>query len=163
MNGLTRGSMYITFYHAIVACFITVLIVVPGFQIPRIIAGGNTGMWFTVGYILYLIVGAGGNAGFSQICRLTALSEVVKRPVKILGYISLILFNTGLMGATYMLMYAGYHAGYMEHVIPVLTGAGPDFLAIHEFLVVFVEPIGAFVIMTVIGMIVCLISLSRCK
>ncbi len=157
MRNLGKYFMYIALSHAFVASVITLLITLPNLQMPRIIAGGNAGMWFTVGYILYIVAGVMGNLGFSQLWRLVG---EVKGSGRILGYLNFVIYNLGVTGVTYLLMYAGYTAGYMQHVIPVLTGTKPSIEAIHKFLVAFPEPIGFFVIVAVIGAVVGIISLT---
>lgn len=79
---------------------------------------------------------------------------MLKGLLKGLGLIHFAMFNIGLIGTTYMLMYAGYNAGYMQHIVPTLTGGQPNFGAIHEFLVVFVEPIGISLILTALGAVI---------
>ncbi len=135
-SGLTAGNLfrYASIFHTIVASIITFLIIYEPMEVPRIISGAHAGMWFTMGYLMYLIAGPLGSLYFAKLYgnRKSAL-----------GLISFILFTLGVVVATWSLMYGGYYAGWMEHVYPAsVEGAKPDFAAIHKWLVNFELPAG---------------------
>ncbi|MCS7145484.1 MAG: hypothetical protein RMJ28_03155 [Nitrososphaerota archaeon] len=79
----------------------------------RVIAFGSAGMWFTMGYLTYLIVGVMGVA-------VTALfynyiESVLEKPysglAEKLAWVHLILMNVGVVGATWLMMLGGYLGG----------------------------------------------------
>ncbi len=79
----------------------------------RVIAFGSAGMWFTMGYVTYLIVGVMGVA-------VTALfyhyiESVLSKPytgiADKLAWAHLILMNVGVLGAAGLMMLGGYLGG----------------------------------------------------
>ncbi|MEM0481752.1 MAG: hypothetical protein QXM16_02545 [Nitrososphaerota archaeon] len=79
----------------------------------RVIAFGSAGMWFTMGYVTYLIVGVMGVA-------VTALfyhyiESVLGKPytglADKLAWVHLVLMNIGVIGATGLMMLGGYLGG----------------------------------------------------
>jgi hypothetical protein len=79
----------------------------------RVIAFGSAGMWFTMGYVTYLIVGVMGVA-------VTALfyhyiESVLGKPytglADKLAWAHLVLMNIGVIGATGLMMLGGYLGG----------------------------------------------------
>ncbi|RDD54095.1 MAG: hypothetical protein BA066_01175 [Candidatus Korarchaeota archaeon NZ13-K] len=112
MPGPGRLFRYASLIHLIIASIITLLIAYEPLEIPRIIAGGSAGMWFTMGYLMYLIAGPVGNLYFSSV-----YGDVDSK----IGLLSFLLYNAGVLVACLSLMYGGYHAGWMMHVYPVHT------------------------------------------
>lgn len=141
----TTGELfrYSSVLHAAIASVVTLLIAYEPLEIPRIISGGHAGMWFTMGYLMYLIAGPLGSLYFSSLYG-------DKRSV--VGTISFIVYTVGVFVATFSLMYAGYHAGWMEHVYPIHNqGQQIPIPQIHQFLVNFVTPAGIGTILAGIG------------
>ncbi len=81
--------------------------------VSRIIASGNAGTWFTVGYTTYLIVGVVGVAVAALIYYYleAGLGKVYTGVAKIFAWTHLIFLNVGVIGATWMLMIGGYLGG----------------------------------------------------
>ncbi len=134
---------YASLAHLLAASVITLLIAYEPLEIPRVISGGSAGMWFTMGYLMYLIAGPLGNL---------YLSSTYGDRKSSMGLLSFLIYNAGVMIATFLLMYAGYNAGWMMHVYPVHhQGAQIPIPQIHNFLVNFVTPIGIGTILAGLG------------
>ncbi len=139
---------FVALYHVTVAAAWTGLTAIPDLNIPRLIAGGSAGMWYTTAYFMYIIAGAVGMTAFA------AMYYIAEGKVNnILGKLHLLISNVGIAGASYMLGYAGYNAGYMQHVLEMPTEE------IHHFLAPFVEPLGVLVLVAVLGVMVGVVSL----
>lgn len=83
--------------------------------VSRVIAGGGAGTWFTLGYVMYIVVGVIGVAVSSLFYLYT--ERVLKKWYKdhkgatVVAWINLILMNVGTAVAMGMLMLAGYRGG----------------------------------------------------
>jgi len=79
----------------------------------RVIAGGEAGTWFTVGYLTYLIVGVLATAVTSLFYFFieTVQGKVYKGIAKALSWIHLVLGNVGVAGAAILAMVGGYLGG----------------------------------------------------
>ena len=79
----------------------------------RIVAGGGAGTWLTVGYLGYLILGLVGTAVTAQMYR--HLEVELRKPftgkANAFGWLHLVLWNVGVVGATWLMMNAGYRGG----------------------------------------------------
>jgi len=121
----------------------------------RIIAGGGAGMWFTVGYLLYLTAGFVGSATFATIYHLLTGSAGRSLFSSKLAAVHFALYNIAVVGATWLLGYAGWVGGSLA-----LAGQAAQ---IHPTIVVYVIPIGVFVLIGCISALVFVINaaLSR--
>lgn len=139
------------------AAIVTAPIVLPTVNPPvsKIIAGGGAGTWFTVGYILYIVVGVIAVA-------VTALfyhhfEVVMNRPytgvMNYLAWIHLVLMNVGVAAATWILMYGGYYAG--AALLPTTSGGlGWTAAQVHtNILAPLVQPAGYAVITAAAGVL----------
>jgi len=128
-------------------------------EVSRVIAFGSAGTWFTVGYALYFIVGVIGVA-------VTALfynhiENVLGKPYQgfanFLAWAHLILMNVGVVGATWLLMVAGYQGG-AAMLPPEVGGRGWNAGQVHTN-VFYGIPLGyptwiaVFIIMLALGAI----------
>ncbi len=143
---------------SIFAAIWTVPIVLPWIKpsVAMVIAAGSAGTWFTVGYILYIIVGVLGNAAIGLIYQHfeTVEGKVVSGISNVLAWLQLILFNFGVMASTWALMIAGYF-GEADLLPPAVGGKGLTEGQVHVLLLShFINPVGAFVIITVLGVII---------
>lgn len=123
-------------------------------EISRVIAAGGAGTWFTLGFVMYIIVGVIGVAVSSLFYHY--LENVVRKPIKrsgkALAWIHLILMNVGTVTAMALMMYAGYIGG--ASMLPEdVGGKGLNAGQAHELLAPFVEPIGAAILVIVAGVI----------
>jgi len=119
-------------------------------NLARIVAGGSAGTWFTMGYLLYLLTGVLSMAAWGAIYYF--LSKTLNKPLYSdkLALVHFILFNMGVIGATWLLGYAGFLGGSLA-----IAGKAAE---IHPTIVVFVQPIGVFV---AIGALSTLIGVSN--
>ncbi|MEM3032127.1 MAG: hypothetical protein QXK39_04355 [Nitrososphaerota archaeon] len=82
-------------------------------EVSRVIAFGSAGTWFTVGYTLYFVVGVLGVAVTALFYNHieNVLGKVYSGAANFLAWAHLILMNVGVVGATWMMMVAGYQGG----------------------------------------------------
>ena len=79
----------------------------------KIVAGGGAGTWLTVGYLGYLIAGLVATAGaafFYQFMEVR-LRKPFKGFTNALAWAHLFLWNIGVVGATWLMMHAGFRGG----------------------------------------------------
>lgn len=123
-------------------------------EVSRIIAFGSAGMWFTIGYIMYIVVGVIGvavSALFYHYLEHT-LTAVYRGIAGYLAWAHLILMNVGIIGATWLMMYGGYEAAKV--MLPVnVGGLGLTAAEAHEVLAPLVMPIAAFIMVLVAGVV----------
>ena len=124
--------------------------------VSRVIASGGAGTWFTLGYVMYIVVGVIGVA-VSALFYLY-IERVLKKQYKdhkgarVLAWIHLILMNIGTTVAMGLLMLAGYKGG--AAMLPTSVGGlGYNAGQAHEILAPFVEPIAATILILIIGVI----------
>jgi hypothetical protein len=81
--------------------------------VSRVIAGGEAGIWFTVGYLTYLIVGVVAMAVTSLFYFYieTVQGKTYKGMTKALAWMHLVLSNVGVAGAALIAMWGGYWGG----------------------------------------------------
>ncbi|MFN4336739.1 MAG: hypothetical protein ACK4FV_04045 [Candidatus Nitrosocaldus sp.] len=124
-------------------------------EVSRVIAFGSAGMWFTMGYIMYVVVGVIGvavSALFYHYLEHT-LVAVYKGIAGYLAWAHLIMMNVGVVGATWLMMYGGYEGA--KAMLPVnVGGLGLTAAEAHEVLAPLVIPIAVFIIILAIGVIV---------
>ena len=124
--------------------------------VSRVIASGGAGTWFTLGYVMYIVVGVIGVA-VSALFYLY-IERVLKKQYKdhkgatVVAWIHLFLMNIGTTFAMGLLMLAGYKGG--AAMLPTsVRGLGFDGGQAHEILAPFVEPIAATILILIIGVI----------
>lgn len=120
---------------------------VPELQISRVIAGGGAGTWLTVGYYLFLIVGV--CVVFLCGAAYYLIAQALGRDVysgKLAGA-QLVMMEAGALIALGLLYYSGLVAGRMS------IGQTPV-ERVHLFLVNFIEPIGIFVAIGLLGALI---------
>jgi len=120
---------------------------VPELQMTRVISGGGAGTWLMVGYYLFLIVG---------ICVIFVcgaayylIAQAFGRDIFSgkLAAAQLIMMETGALVGLGLLYYAGFVSGRM---FLAETSSGE----VHLFLVNFIEPIGIFVAIGLLGSLI---------
>jgi hypothetical protein len=126
-------------------------------EISKVIAAGGAGTWFTLGYIMYLLAGVVGVAVSAFIYYYFERVEGVDYSrfviTKVMAWVHFLLMNIGVIVSMGMLMYAGYTGG--AAMLPASDG-GRGFNAgqTHNILLAqFVEPIGAFILVLVVGVV----------
>ncbi len=123
-------------------------------EVSRVIAFGSAGMWFTMGYVMYILVGVigvGVSALFYHYLENT-LGLSYKGIAKYLAVLHLIMMNVGIVGATWLMMYGGYEGA--KAMLPVeVGGLGLTAAEAHGILAPLIMPIAVFILVLVIGVI----------
>jgi hypothetical protein len=89
-----------------------------------LIAGGGAGTWFTLGYILYIMLGviAVAVTGIFYYYIEDILGKPYSGFTNILAWLHFVLMNVGVAAATWLLMYGGYVGGVA--LLPASEGGG---------------------------------------
>ena len=121
--------------------------------VSRVIAGGEAGMWFVMGYIMYIIVGVVAMAVTSLFYFYieTVMGHMYSGLARILAWIHLVLGNVGVAGASLLAMVAGYLGGAAAQ--PVSSGGmGWNTGQVHtNIMQYFPNPIGVFIGLALLG------------
>ncbi len=122
----------------------------------RIVAGGGAGTWLTVGYFVFIILGPIGMAMASGMFRQleSHLHRVARAWQNYLLWVSLLAYNVGVVGGTWLMMHAGYRGG--AAALPVQYGglgwSGAQAALVHSQIMVFYPPyIAAFLAAALLG------------
>jgi hypothetical protein len=139
------------------ATLVTIPIVLPTVRpsVAMVIAAGDAGTWFTVGYILYIMVGviAVGLTGLFYHHFEIAMNKPYVGVAKYLAWAHLILMNVGVAAVTAILMYGGYFAG-AAMLAPAVGGLGWTAGQVHvNILGPLVQPAGYALIATAAGVL----------
>ncbi len=121
----------------------------------RVLAEGGAGSWLFTGYSLFLIVGVVAVAVTAMFYHY--IESVQGKPYgRVTNYLAwghIILMNVGVIGATFLMMWAGYTGGVAS--LPTSVGGGglnPG--QVHEeILGVYPQPIFYFVVIAVLGVL----------
>ncbi|MDE1850852.1 MAG: hypothetical protein KGH54_03610 [Candidatus Micrarchaeota archaeon] len=119
-----------------------------------VIASGSAGIWLAVGYVMYVVmVLALGVTSFLYDYIEARLGRRLDNASSALARVHLVLMNLGILGASLLLIYAGYVGGV--GLMPASVGGGGlSQLQVHEqILGQFPVPIIAFVAATIIGVL----------
>jgi heme/copper-type cytochrome/quinol oxidase subunit 1 len=151
--------LYAAIIHGAIASLITFL---GGFgdtiglyhvAVARVIASGEAGTWFTLGYVMYIIVGVVAMAVTSLFYFYieTLQGKVYKGAAKALAWIHLVLGNIGVAGAAILAMVGGYLGGAAMQASQ-FGGSGWNTGQVHvNILQYYTEPIAAFLMLALIG------------
>ena len=145
--------LYAAIIHGGVAAFVTFLggfgdlLGVLPLAVARVIAGGGAGMWFTMGYLMYIIVGVVATAVTSLFYFYieTVEGKAYKGTAKTLSWIHLVLGNVGVAGASLCAMWGGYFGAV------AMLPKGATSADAHLVLVLVEEPIAAFIGLALLG------------
>lgn len=121
--------------------------------VSRVIASGEAGTWFTVGYTIYLIVGVVGMAVTSLFY--FYIETVTGRHYRGIGtalaWVHLVLGNIGVAGACLLAMIGGYLGGAAMQPAN-FGGMGYSTTQVHvNILQYYPQPIAVFLVLGVIG------------
>src|SRR5208337_635267 len=121
--------------------------------VARVIAGGEAGTWFIMGYLTYLIVGVVATAVTSLFYFYieTVLGKEYAGAAKALAWAHLVLGNIGVAGVAILAMVGGYLGG--AGMQPAKYGGqGWSTGQVHvNVLQYYSEPIAAFLLLALIG------------
>jgi hypothetical protein len=119
----------------------------------RVIAGGEAGTWFTVGYVVYLVVGVVAMAVTSLFYFFIESMQGMpyKGVAKGLAWVHLIFGNIGVAGAALLTMVGGYLGGAAMQP-KNFGGQGWSTGQVHvNILQYYTNPIAAFLLIALIG------------
>lgn len=123
-------------------------------EVSRVMAAGGAGTWFTLGLVIYIVVGVIGVALSALFYHYIedVLGKSINAGAKVLAWIHLFLMNVGTTVAMSLFMYAGYLGG--ASMLPEDVG-GQGFNAgqAHELLAPFIEPISVALLAIVAGVV----------
>jgi hypothetical protein len=128
-----------------------------------VIAGGSAGTWFTVGYIMYVMVGVIGVAVTALFYHHfeVELGKPYKGWANRFAWVHLIFMNVGVAAATWMLMWFGYLGG-AAMVATSSGGLGWTALQVHVNILgpiaepfgnAYLNPIGWAIIIAALGVL----------
>ena len=121
--------------------------------VSRVIAGGEAGTWFIMGYLTYLIIGVVAMAVTSLFYFYieTVLGKAYTGAAKALAWIHLVFGNIGVAGAAILAMIGGYLGGAGMQPLQ-FGGQGWTTGQVHvNVLQYYTEPIAAFLLLSIIG------------
>ena len=119
----------------------------------KVIASGEAGTWFTVGYLTYLIVGVVAMAVTSLFYFYieTVLGKTYKGAARILSWVHLVFANVGVAGAALLAMIGGYLGGA---AMQPLSSGGMNYttMQVHiHILQYYPTPIAVCILLGLIG------------
>lgn len=119
-----------------------------------IIAAGGAGNWLTIGYFGYLILGllASGVMAFFYGYIEVELGRPYWGWMNFLAWAHLVLMNGGVVGATWLMMHAGYRGG-VAALPPKAGGQGMTPSQLHTMLKGYPPFIAAFMGMALVGVL----------
>jgi hypothetical protein len=145
--------------NALISALWTLIILLPISPFPilqRIIVGGGPGIWFTIGYLLFLTLGFCGFVGFSFLYYVA--ESVQNRKINNgLAWLHLIATYVGIVGSTMALAVAGVLGGYASIIMHAPTEE------IRLILEPFLNPIRILSLFAFIGIVSGLLSLTYSK
>ncbi len=150
-----RGVAYAFTLAAMLWTVIVVLPFVPFSYLPSIIVGGGPGIWFVLGYLLFMVVGIGGFGAVSAFLTTVELHEnraVDSRTM----WPALVLLAAGVAGSCVLLATAGAVGGYES------IRASPT-QSIDSLLSPYVDPITILVLIAVAGAALAVLSMVRAR
>jgi len=135
----------------------TLPVVIPSVtpSVAMVMAAGSAGTWFSVGYVLYIAVGVVGVAVTGLVYQHFEVvqGKTFKGFSNAMAWIHLILLNVGVAAVSWALMLAGYF-GEADLLPAAVGGRGLTEGQVHVmYLSHFIDPVGAMVIITVIGVL----------
>ncbi|NWG09965.1 MAG: hypothetical protein HXX80_06670 [Nitrososphaerales archaeon] len=146
---------YFASFDAVVAAIWTALILIPDLRMSRIISGGSVGTWFFVGYITFIVVGCAGILSCGTVHHILSTTKN-KTPSSTLTWLGLIIWEVGLVGATWLLGLSGFIGGSdLLNGLPI-----PD---IHNSIFVYALPIEIFAGIAILGFLISIINVYVAK
>ena len=146
-NTWPRRFMVAAVIHGVGLAVWSGLFLLDGIGIPlnlsRIIAGGGAGTWFTVGYILYMATGFLGMTAQGALYQYAASLSGGRLHSDRLALVHFALMNVAVVGATWMLGYAGYVGGSLTLADRISE--------VHAAIVGYVNPVGIFILVGVVA------------
>jgi hypothetical protein len=147
--------LWLTIVNGAFAAGWTIFIVWPWLDPPpsTILVAGSAGSWLLIGYLLFLILGVVAMAvtPIFYFFLESLQGKVYSGFRSVLAAAHLVLWETGVVGATFLMMYAGYRGG-VGLLASSEGGGGLDPSQVHaQILQYYIDPIFAFVLIAVAG------------
>ncbi len=146
-NTWPRRFMVAAVIHGVGVAAWSGLFLLDGIGIPlnlsRIIAGGGAGTWFTVGYLLYMVTGFLGMTAQGVLYQYAASHNEGGLHSDRLALVHFALMNVAVVGATWLLGYAGYVGGSLTLADRVSE--------VHGAIVGYVNPVGVCILVGVVA------------
>jgi hypothetical protein len=124
-----------------------------GVAASKIVAGGGAGMWLTIGYMMYIILGPiaiAVTALFYQHLE-TGLQTAYTGWTRLMAWGHILLMNIGVVGATWLMMNAGFLGGSAAQPISQ-GGLGWTSLQVHANIMQYYPPyIAVFIAIAIAG------------
>lgn len=121
--------------------------------VSRIVAGGGAGMWLTAGFLAFLILGVGVNAMTPYFYRFLEmdLGKSFRGKTGAFPWMHVILWNVGIVGATFLMINAGLRGG--GAALPTAVGGlGWNAGQVHSLVMAAYPPyIAAFLAVALVG------------
>ncbi len=120
----------------------------------KILALGSAGSWFSLGYILYIMIGVIGIAvtGLFYFYIEDIQGKAYSGISNILAWLHFVLMNVGVAASTWALMYAGYEGGSYLATYGTTNGTAILYAHVH-ILSPWINPIGYLVGIAALGAI----------
>ena len=123
--------------------------------VSRVIAGGEAGMWFVMGYVMYIVVGVVAMAVTSLFYSYieTIQGKVYKGVAKAFAWTHLVLGNVGVAGVALLAMVGGYLGGAAMQPT-MFGGMGWSAGQVHvNILQYYEEPVAGFLLIALLGFV----------
>jgi vacuolar-type H+-ATPase subunit I/STV1 len=124
-------------------------------SVSRVIAGGEAGTWFIMGYVMYIVVGVVAMAVTSLFYFYieTVQGKTYAGAAKALAWAHLVLANVGVAGVAILAMVGGYLGGAAMQPSQ-FGGMGWNTGQVHvNILQYYTEPIAAFLMLALLGFV----------
>jgi len=121
--------------------------------VARVIASGEAGTWFIMGYVMYIIVGVVAMAVTSIFYFFieTVQGKPYKGAAKALSWVHLVLANVGVAGTALLAMVGGYLGGAAMQPVQ-FGGMAYSTGQVHVHILQFYqEPVAAFLALALVG------------
>ncbi len=142
---------YVASFNGLCAIVWTALILIPELNMPAIIAVGWPGTWLFVGYVMFVLVGFPGIIGCGVLYYLVPKIKGTTA-INALTWLNLILTEIGLIASTCLIGLTGFIGGS-------LLLEGRPIPEIHEIIVGYTMPIGIFIMIVLLGVLIGIINL----
>lgn len=143
---------YASLINAVIAIVWTSPVLIPNLNIARQVAGGSAGTWGYVGYSLFLTMGFAATFIFGAMYYLIPKAMNAELFSSKLAALHLLLQEIGILGSTGLLSWAGFIGGNL-----LLAKRAEE---VHGAIVQYVEPIGYFVALAMIGVTLGIINVA---
>lgn len=151
-----RGAAYLSTVGAMVWTAAIVLPIRPFSYLPPIMVDGGPGIWFILGYLLFIVVGVGGFGALSAFLTTVELHEGRAVDPRTM-WPALVMLSIGAVGSCLLLGTAGAVGGYAATYGTVTAKS------INSLLLPYVYPITTLTLVTIVGAALAVLSMVRAR